>query len=35
MLTQHILFYDYTDKSTDYKLLCNSVYGVNHVTFID
>ena len=36
MPIQHILLRDYTDKSTDYGLLCNSVHdGVNHVTFID
>lgn len=36
MPTQHILLRDCTDKSTDYGLTCNSVYGgVNHVTFVD
>jgi hypothetical protein len=36
MPIQHILLRDCTDKSTDYGLLCNSVFGgVNHVTFVD
>jgi hypothetical protein len=36
MPLQQILLRDCTDKSTDYGLLCNSVFdGVNHVTFVD
>jgi hypothetical protein len=36
MPVQQVLLRDYTDKATDYGLLCNSVYGgVNHVTFVD
>jgi hypothetical protein len=36
MPKQQIWLRDCTDKSTDYGLICNSVYGgVNHVTYVD
>jgi hypothetical protein len=36
ILKQQIWLRDCTDKSTDYGLICNSVYGgVNHVTYVD
>ena len=36
MPAQHVFLRDCTDKSTDYGLVCNSVYGgVNHITFVN
>lgn len=36
MPAQQVLLRGCTDKTIDYGILCNSVYGgVNHVTFVD